>query len=239
MGIQSYSLRSFGLDDALAKTQQLGLNYWESFSSHIPLTNDPAELAEIKSKLAARNVTLRAWGVHAFDGDEAAARRVFEFADALGLEAISADPTPEALPILDKLVNDFKIHIAIHNHGPGSRYDKLESVLRALKDRSPGMGVCVDTGHTLRSGEDPVEWVKTLGPRVHGMHLKDVLDRSKWVVFGKGDLDAVALFKELLRIPFHGVMSLEYEENPRDPIPEIEACLAAVRDAIAKAKTDR
>ena len=36
MGIQSYSLRHFKLDEALAMTKDLGLHYWESYPAHIP-----------------------------------------------------------------------------------------------------------------------------------------------------------------------------------------------------------
>src|SRR5687768_692035 len=56
MGIQSYSLRHFKVDEALQLTKNLGLRYWESYSAHIPLTNDPAKVAEIQSKLMAAGV---------------------------------------------------------------------------------------------------------------------------------------------------------------------------------------
>ena len=47
-----------------------------------------------------------------------------------------------------------------------------------MKGRHKNIGVCVDTGHTLRSNEDPVEWVKKLGPRVFALHLKDVAEKT-------------------------------------------------------------
>jgi sugar phosphate isomerase/epimerase len=152
----------------------------------------------------------------------------------MGMESISADPAPESFAQLEKLVREFRIPIAIHNHGPGSRYDKLESVLKAVEGRDPLIGVCVDTGHALRSKEDPVEWVKALALRVHGMHLKDVKDATKFTVLGRGDLRLDSLFHVLSEMKFKPVISLEYEESPADPVPDIRECLEAARRSINK-----
>jgi inosose dehydratase len=239
MGIQSYSLRAFTLDEAIEMTNKLHLHYWESFQAHIPQTDSKERQQEILAKLKAADIKLTSWGVQGFDGDEAKARATFDFAKAMKLETIAADPAPASLDLLSKLVAEYKINIAIHNHGPGARYDKLPSVLTAVNGRHPRLGVCVDTGHTLRSGEDPVEWVKALGPRVHDVHLKDVKDTKIFTEVGKGDLRTVDLFRELRRIKFKGVVNLEYEEHEKAPGPYIDLCLAATRDAIAKAMNQK
>jgi len=235
MGIQSYSLRAFHFDQALEMTRKLGLRYWESFQSHIPATGDPMKVKETLEKLKAAKVRLWAWGVQGFNENEAGARRIFDFAKAMNIRVISADPTREALPLLDKLVQEYKINIAIHNHGPGSRYDRIADVESALRDHHPRIGACVDTGHYLRSGEDPVEAVKRFGKRVYGVHLKDVKDRTQFTEVGRGDLDTVALFRTLKQLNYRDVVALEYEEHPRDPGPYIDLCLAATRDAVEKA----
>ena len=94
----------------------------------------------------------------------------------IGLVSISANPQKNAATfnLLDKLVAEYDIPIAIHNHGPGALYDKADDVVTAVKDRHPLIGACVDTGHYLRSDENPVEVIEKLGPRVFGVHLKDV-----------------------------------------------------------------
>jgi sugar phosphate isomerase/epimerase len=235
MGIQSYSLRGYDFNEAAKRASGLGLTYIEAFPGHLPQTDDPAQIKKTLDYLKSLGLKLNAWGVQGFDGDEAAARRTFVFAKAMGLESISADPSPEALPILDKLVKEFKIAIAIHNHGPGARYDGLSSVMKAVEGHDVLIGACVDTGHVLRSGEDPVDWVKALGKRVHGLHLKDVKDKTQWKVLGQGDLRLVDLLRELKKIKYRNVMSLEYEENPENPIPDVTACLAAARVAIGEA----
>lgn len=235
MGIQSYSLRGFGLDDALAMTEKLGLHYWEPTQGHVPQTESKELQQSILAKLKAAKIKMTAWGVEGFTHDEAKARATFDFAKAMGIDTISADPAPDSFEILDRLVAHYGINIAIHNHGPGARYDKLPSVLNAVKGHHPRIGACVDTGHTLRSGEDPVEWIKALGPRVHDVHLKDVTGKNTFTEVGKGDLRTVDLFRELHRTKFNGVVNLEYEEHDKDPGPYIDVCLAATRDAIMKA----
>lgn len=234
MGIQSYSLRGYKLEGALEHTKHLGLHYWEAFGAHVPLTTDPAQVSEILGKLKACDVRLIAHGVTGFGADKAANRRVFEAAKALGVETISADPTAESLDQLEELVAEFKINIAIHNHGPNSRYDKLAQVVHAVHGRHERIGACADLGHFLRSSENPVNVIETLGKRVHGVHLKDVKDAKTFTILGRGDMDLVGVLKALKKLKFDGVLALEYEENPQNPIADIQECLAAVRAAVEK-----
>jgi len=235
MGIQSYSLRGFNFETALDLTSKWMLPFWEAFQAHVGVTDDRAKMDAILAKFKAAGVQLVAWGVEGFDGNEDRATRVFEFAKAMGIECITADPAPAAFPILDRLTRRYGINIAIHNHGPGSRYDKLQSVLAPLRDTNGRIGACVDTGHFLRSGEDPVEVVRALGKRVHCVHLKDVKKPNTYTEVGLGDLRTVDLFVELRRLKYRGIVALEYEEEPQNPTPGIDRCLAATRDAIARA----
>ncbi len=235
MGLQSYSLRGYDTDTALDMTRKLGIHYWEAFQAHVPLTDSRDKIADMLARFKEHKITLTAWGVQGFTADETAARKAFDFAKMCGLQSISADPAPESFNLLDKLVNEYRINIAIHNHGPGARYDKLAGVLAAVEGRHPRIGACVDTGHALRSSEDPVEWVKRLGKRVYGVHLKDVKGATQFTEVGKGDLRTVELFRELHRLKYPWLVALEYEEHEKEVGPYIDECLAATRDAIEKA----
>jgi len=238
MGIQSYSLRGYDTDEALAKTKGLGLTYWESFNKHFPLTDNSVKIAEYKKKLSDAGIKLVAYGVEGFGKDTDANRKEFEFAKAMGIAVISADPTPEAFDNLDKLVDEYRINIAIHNHGPGARYDKIDSVTRAIQNHHERIGACVDTGHYLRSDVNPVEAIEAFGTRTYGVHLKDVKKlpdgNKKFTVLGQGDLDVVGCLRLLKKLKFEHCMSLEYEENEQNPIADIQQCLAAVREAVKK-----
>jgi inosose dehydratase len=176
VGLQSYTLRAFDAKTALEHTRTLGVKFWESFPKHVPLSTLPAAVTESKKLMAEHGVTLLSYGVVRFTNDETKAREFFDFAKAMGIVSLSADPDPDraTFDLLDKLVEEYDVAVAIHNHGPGHRYDKADDVLKWLNNRHVKIGACVDTGHYLRSNENPVEVIQKFGPRVHGVHLKDV-----------------------------------------------------------------
>ncbi|MFV0445469.1 MAG: sugar phosphate isomerase/epimerase family protein [Planctomycetaceae bacterium] len=245
MGLQSYSLRGYDVETALQHTRELGLKFWEAYPKHIPLTTVPAEVAKDKELLAKYGVTLLAYGVVPFSSDETAARRMFDFAHAMGLKSLSANPKKEAatFDLLDKLVEEYQIPIAIHNHGPKADYDKISDVETWVKDRNPLIGACVDTGHFLRSDESPVDAIERLGKRVFGCHLKDVRSakgegdqpaKKIMTVLGEGDLDIPGCLRALRKVGFDRCLSLEYEENAQNPLSDIKVCLQHVRDAVKK-----
>ncbi len=243
MGMQSYSLRAYDAPTALRHTKELGLKYWESFPKHIPLTTLPKQIADSKALLNDSGITLMGYGVVDFDGNETKGRQIFDFAKAIGLYSISANPKKDktTFDLLDKLVAEYDIPIAIHNHGPHARYSKISDVVDIVKDRHPKIGACVDMGHYLRSDENPVEALERLGNRLYGAHLKDVrtvTDNGKrkkiFTIVGQGDLDVLGCLRVLKKLNYQGCLSLEYEENEQNPLSDIAVSLAAVREAAAK-----
>jgi len=234
MGIQSYSLRGFDVTKALETTDKLGLHYWEAYPNHIPVSTVPAQVAKYKKMLDGANVKLIAFGVLPFSKDETQARAFFDFAKAIGVETLSANPEKNkaTFDLLDKLVEEYAINIAIHNHGPGAKYDKIDDVVDIVKGRNPRVGACVDTGHFLRSNEDPVEAIDRLSDRLYGVHLKDVKDAKIMTILGEGDLDVVGCLKLLKKNDYQHSLAVEYEENPDNPVSDIEVCLSNVRKAV-------
>jgi len=232
MGIQSYSLRNYPLVQALKEAKAFGLSAWEAYPAHVPASAQPGKIAEMVKAHKDAGVKLWAWGVVGFNADEVASRAQFEFAKQMGIKVISADPSADSFTVLDKLVKEYNIRIAIHNHGPGARYSTLDQLTKAIYGHDWRIGVCIDTGHALRSKEDPVVWAKTLGKRVHGVHLKDVKDATKFTILGEGDLRLNDLLTELRKLKFDQLMSLEYEEKPEDPRADIKLCLDATQKAV-------
>ncbi len=231
MGLQSYSLRHFKRDVALAKTKELGVHYWESYPAHTPL--DLATVAESKAAATAAGVSVIGFGVSRFTKDSVANRKFFEFGRAMGVGYLSADPDPDSFDSLDKLVEEYGIAIGIHPHGPGHRWDKIDKIWGAVKDHHEKIGLCNDTGHLLRSKEDPVRAVEVFGKRTYGVHLKDVKDANTFTILGKGDLRLKDLLKALAGIKYDYCLALEYEENEKDPIADIRECLSAASEAAA------
>jgi sugar phosphate isomerase/epimerase len=240
LGIQLYSLRGYPVDEALRHAREIGFRFVEFYPGMYPLNSTPEQIAAMNKKLADLGLTISAHGVNGFGADAAANRKVFEFAKAAGIRILGADPAPEAFTSLDELVKEFDIRIAIHNHGPKHRYNKVLDVLKAIEKHDERIGACADLGHFIRSGENPVEVIRLLKGRLYGIHLKDFQDqqeKTKGVILGKGHLDVPAVFAALEQVnfPADGALSLEYEENPKDPLADIRECYDVATSALAAA----
>jgi inosose dehydratase len=240
VGVQSYSLRNFETPEVVRHLQGMGVHYAEFYSKHLDPKASDEKIAEVQKLLSSAGIKLAGHGVHGFSKNHEANQALFDFARRAGVKVITANPGPDSFDSLEKLVKEYDIRIAIHNHGPGALFDKLASVTKAIAGRDKRIGACVDCGHYLRSGEDPVKCVLELGERVYGVHIKDEKEMntkaSSNVVIGKGHLDVVGLFKALrqVKFPADGALSLEYEANPNNPIDDMKACLEVTKEAIAK-----
>jgi sugar phosphate isomerase/epimerase len=240
IGVQSYSLRKFNVHDAVRHIQGMGIHFVEFYGEHLAANATDEKIAETRKLLDSAGIKLNAHGVNHFSQDHEANRKLFEFAKRAGFRNLTADPAPDSFDSLDKLCAEFDIRICIHNHGPGHRYNKIADVVKAVQDRHPNIGACVDCGHFIRTKEDPIKAVHELKGRVFGLHLKDDTKQdggSQNVVLGQAHLDVPALFAALkaTNFPADGSLSLEYEANPTNPIDDMKACLEVIKQALAKA----
>jgi len=222
LGAQSYSFRNFDYHGAIRCLKRLGLDSIEFCNVHFPPDPGNPALPEIRNQIAQEGVKVRCFGVEAFTGDHEANRRKFEFARDLGVRVLTADPAPDSFESLDRLTEEFGIKVAIHNHGPGARYDKVEDTLRALEGHSIMMGACVDTGHALRSGEFPDKAIARLDLRLISLHLKDWKIGGNEQVLGEGDMNLVEVARALHAINFMGPVMIEYENSPDNPVPDMK-----------------
>lgn len=249
LGIQSYTFRQFNLEQTLKRTQELGLHYGEFFNgkNQISRSATPEQLKTALNLCKQYGVTPVAYGVERFSKNHDANKKTFEFAKQLGVKSLSADPEPDSFDSLDKLVEEYKIAIAIHPHGPVGK-DKLhrwysaDVILKAVKNHHPLIGSCLDTGHLIRSAQlgqklDPAEEVRKMGARNFGMHLKDHDNKRKTdVPYGKdgGVLDVVAVLKALRDVKFKGSISIEYEAHAEEPTADVKECVAIFKQSVKK-----
>lgn len=239
LGIQLYSLRGFDLDTALKHAADVGFSQVEFYSGMLPIESTAETIAEVKRKVGEHGMSISAHGVNRFGNDRQANEKIFQFAKQLGIKNITADPDPASFDQLDELVKEFDIRIAIHNHGPRHRYNKVVDVLRAIENHDARIGACADLGHFIRSGEDATEVVRLLKGRLYGIHLKDFAemeDKAEGVILGRGHLDVEGVMDALVAVDFpaDGALSLEYEENPSDPVADIRQCYQIASAAIVK-----
>ena len=221
LGAQSYSFRNFDLAGTFRCMKELGLPLIEYCAVHVPPDAAHPDFPHVNQAIRSAGLSVPCFGVEGFTADAAANRKKFVFAKALGATILTADPEPDAFDSLDALCEEFQIKIAIHNHGPGARYDKARNTLDAVKGRHPFIGACVDTGHSIRSGEAPHEVIEILGDRVHSLHLKDWIHGGEEQIVGEGDLDLARVVNALNAIHFSGPIIMEYELSPDNPLPDM------------------
>lgn len=237
LGVASYSLRKLSRADAIKGMETLRVRYINIKDFHAPMTSTPAELAQIRKDFESAGITILGVGNVSFKDDDALMRRNFEYAKGLGAPVMVMAPTKAILPRIEKLVKEFDIKAAIHNHGPEDKnYPAPADVLRDIKGMDARMGLCVDVGHTTRTGTDVVQSIKEAGNRVHDVHLKDLanlMDPKSLVAVGDGKMPIPAIFRQLVDINFKGGAMLEYEIHADAPIPGMIQSFAYMRGVLA------
>lgn len=242
IGCQLWSFNKFTFMEAIDKTASIGLKYAEAFpgqrlSPDLPedvkfehtMSEENRQLAQ--KKLDEAGVKLLCYGVVGISSNEEEARKLFDFAKVMGIETIVSEPPRKNLPYVDKLANEYGINVAIHNHPKPSLYWDYNVAVEALKDCSPRLGVCADTGHWARSGQDPLEAIKALKGRLISFHLKDLNAfgerEAHDVVWGTGVLDLKGVLNEVKQQGVEKpVFSIEYEYNWENNVPDITQCVA-------------
>ena len=240
LGCQAYSFNQFTFDEAINKNASLGLHYVEMYpgqklSAEKPdQTTDASMPAEIRKHLKRRlkeaGVKLVNFGVCPLPNDEDACRKTFDFAKDMGIETLVSEPSFEALDVIEKLCDEYKINLAIHNHPEPSIYWNYETVLKQCTGRGKRIGACADTGHWMRSGINPLEAIKALEGRIISFHMKDLNKYGRQgahdVPWGTGKANVKALLTEIHRQKLEAVFSIEYEHNWLESLPEIAESVA-------------
>ncbi|MFQ6035918.1 MAG: sugar phosphate isomerase/epimerase family protein [Sedimentisphaerales bacterium] len=236
LGLASYTLRKFNLDETLAMTARLGLKYICFKSFHLPLDSSPAQIQAVVAKVKQAGLILYGGGV-IYMKDEAEVHRAFDYAKAASMKIIIGAPKPELLPLVDKKVRQFDIKLAIHNHGPTDKtYPTPASAYERIKDLDRRIGLCNDIGHTMRAGVDPSISVERFADRLLDVHIKDVSQASakgRAVEVGRGVIDIPKFIKTLLKIGYEGVVSFEYEKDADDPFVGLAESVGYVKGALA------
>ena len=238
LGVASYSLREFPLDAALAMIKALRTPYVNFKSVHVPYEKTPEELGGIRKHIEAEGFQIVGGGTITFEKDtDADVERYFVYAKAAGMPTMVCTGNPAVLPRVEKFAKQYDIKVAIHNHGTEDKnFPSPYDVLKRVKGMDARMGLCIDVGHTVRTGTDVVKAILDAGPRLHDLHLKDLTDftsRDSQVAVGEGKIPFPAVFRALQTIEFSGYANLEYEINAKAPLPGMQVSFAYMRGVLA------
>ncbi len=236
LGLASYSLRKFNLDETLKMTQRVALKYICLKSFHLPMNSTPEQIARVAAKVKDAGITLYGGGVIGMR-DEASVNRAFDYAKAAGMTTIVGTPAPELLSLVEEKVKRYDIRLAIHNHGPGDRtYPTPTHINEKIKGLDARIGICHDIGHTLRYGNDPIRATEQYADRMLDFHVKDVsaaTPSGKPVEVGRGVIDVPRFLATLRKINYMGIVSFEYEKDAADPLPGLAESVGYVRGVLA------
>ena len=245
VGCQAWTFNRFSAMEAVEKTALTGSKVIEFYpgqkfspgQSKLKFDHNATDemLEQIKAHLAKHGVRAVNYGVVGAK-DETEWRKIFEFAKKLGLYAVTTEAVNQ-LDIIEKLVKEFDIRVAIHNHpkradNPNYKVWDPSYVLSVVKNRDARIGACADTGHWASSGITPLEGIKMLKGRIVSVHLKDrhaVGKQTEDLPFGAGVLNLKGILDELKDQGFAGNISVEYETKWENSVPDVAQCVGFFR----------
>ena len=235
LGLASYTLHKFSLDETLKMLQRLQLKEVSLKSMHLPMDSSPAQLKEMTDKVRQAGINLYGVGV-IYMKSEKEVDDAFAYAKNAGVKLIIGVPNHELLAYTEKKIKQYDIRLAIHNHGPGDKvFPSPESVYEKIKNLDKRMGLCIDIGHTQRIGLDPIKDTIRFADRLYDVHIKDVTgntEKDTPTEIGRGVIDIPGFLKALQKINYTGVVSFEYEKNAQDPLPGLAESIGYTRGVL-------
>ena len=253
-GVAGYTFNRKTLDESLAIMRKADVHYLCVKDFHLRYDADDATIAAFKEKCAKAGVVPYALGP-LYTKDVAKTRAFFAFAKRFGVKTVVGVPyeptdakdswgkrrgSRKLLEEIDRLVKEFDIRYAIHNHGPASpeMFPDVAYGWNLIKDLDPRIGFCIDVGWEYGCGNDPVKTIREHGDRIFDVHVKNFeigKPDGASIPLPRGKIDYVKVFAALAEVGYDGVCSLEYEKDFSDnlaPIAESIGYARGVADAI-------
>ena len=235
IGMAGYSFLHFSIPESIAMMNRMDLHWVSLKDFHLPLNSSAAEAAAIISQFTAEGIQVYGVGV-VYMKNQQQVEQAFQYARNAGVPLMIGVPDPELLDAAEKQVIATGIRLAIHNHGPEDPiYPGPREVYEKIRGRDPRIGLCLDIGHSMRAGQDPVQAVHAYSDRLLDMHIKDVNAIGKGdhsIETGRGIIDFKGLVQMLKQVKYSGKCSIEYEKDMRDPLPGMAESVGFFRGVI-------
>jgi sugar phosphate isomerase/epimerase len=218
LGFQLYSARDYPpFSDVFAKVAKAGYKEVEGYGA-MYAELDAAGLKAMRADLDQNGLTMPTghFGLDMLEGDP---DRALDIAGTLGIEAIYAPYLmPDQRPSDAQGWHDFGVRLEkagkpFKNAGLDFGWHNHDFEFIALADGSlpmeqifaggPSLSWEADLAWVARGGADPFEWIKTFGPRITAVHVKDIApagensDEGGWADVGHGTIDWAGLMQAL------------------------------------------
>jgi inosose dehydratase len=164
----------------------------------------------------------------------------------------------ESLKAVEEICDRHGVTVSLHHHY-GTVIERDDQLRRFLEGSD--MGLCLDTGHLVIGGSDPVEIAELAGDRVNHVHLKDVdqdlvgrvatrelsykegATRGMYRPLGDGDVDVGRVIDLLERAGYRGWYVLEQDtvvetepDEGEGPVVDVRKSLDFVKERLAGAR---
>jgi len=239
LGIATYTFRKFDRAQTIEFIKTVGTPWVSVKEFHLRQDDTPEQLRAAHREFEQAGLILTSGGNVDMtkDKDLDGLRRHFEYAKNAGLPMMVCAPTQDNIKMVETLVKEYNIRIAIHNHGPEDKhFPTPQSVLEVVRKLDDRCGLCMDVGHSARTGIDVVKTIADAGDRLMDMHVKDLRDfesRGSQCDVGDGIMPFPAIFKQLKKMNYQGCVNLEYEINEKDPMPGVQRSFSYMRGVLA------
>lgn len=232
LGLASYTFRNFSLDDTIKMAKQVGLTSIALKAMHMPLEASPEDIKKAADKVRNAGLDLYGAGVIYMKTPQEV-ETAFAYAVNAGLEMIVGVPNHELLALTEEQVKKTNVKVAIHNHGPGDKlYSSPNDVYDKIRGLDKRIGLCIDIGHAVRIGQDPVPMIERYKDRLYDLHMKDVdqaIDKGSPIEIGRGVIDIPKVIKALKKINYQGNVAFEYEKDGDSPLAGLAESVGYVR----------
>jgi inosose dehydratase len=162
----------------------------------------------------------------------------------------------ETIRQIGEVARDYGVLPLLHPHaGTYLEFrDEIETLDVALDHR---LDFCIDTGHSVYAGIDPVELLRALGTRARYVHMKDINSKTLlearsqglgfwdayrkgiFCVLGQGVVDFPAILRALNESGYRGWATVEQDAQPgvaADPIGAAKASIEFLQAMTAEKK---
>ncbi|MFK7965741.1 MAG: sugar phosphate isomerase/epimerase family protein [Burkholderiaceae bacterium] len=217
LGLQTWTLRESSFEEVVQFAADHGIKDLQFMPEQIGLGAKPEVWAAKKRTLDDLGLRAYSIGVTNTHLDQAKNREIFEFAKAMALELIVIEPPDfRILDLIEALVKEYDIRVAIHNHGINTLYGNPLVIRNLIMHRDKRIGVCLDVGWLATGRFDVAEVYREYEGRVFDIHFKDKVvtgsldgDRATPAMIGAGSVDFRSLFDALRHAEYGGVLAIE------------------------------
>jgi sugar phosphate isomerase/epimerase len=250
IGVQSYSLRETGLQDALKAMAKAGLSYCDLWEGHVV----PSRLTRTGLREWRENIAIEQFDVIASQFDDAGVKiysynydfdedfsereieRGFEMTKRLGANVITASAPAGMAKRLSAFAGKWGITVGLRNQdGTKENQPSGPLDLAAVVMGNPKLGISLDIGDFVAAGHDPVTFVRQHAGQLVSVGIQDrKAGGGPSVPFGQGDTPIRAVLRLLIadsRLKIPAMISYTY--RAQDPVGELDRsymfCRAALR----------